>query len=223
MTNGSPGSGKLTRVRLWDPGIRLFHWALAICVATAWFLGEFGPGIMTLHFYFGYAVIGLLVFRLIWGLVGPWPARFRDFVYSPATFIAYLRGIRARTPSFWAGHNPMGAVSVFALLGVLGLQAYTGLFSDPDDFINKGPLADSVSGSWVNWATGWHNALPPLILLLVLLHVGSIVYYRVWKGEDLVTPMIHGKKTVLGDVPEDRIIETIDGAAETGTRHSDAA
>lgn len=209
MSGGSPETEKLRRVRLWDPALRLFHWALAICVCASWYLGEFGPGVMTLHFYFGYAVIALLAFRLVWGLFGPWPARFRDFIYSPGTFLGYLRGVSRRKPSHWAGHNPVGALSVFVLLGVLAFQSFTGLFSDPDDFINKGPLADSVSGAWVGWATGWHNSLPPLILLLVVLHVVAIIFYKVWKGENLVTSMIHGRKLVRGPVPADRVIEVV--------------
>lgn len=213
MPDGSPENGKLHLVRLWDPAIRLFHWALVICVCTSWYLGKFGPGIMTLHFYFGYALIALLSFRVLWGLFGRWPARFRDFTYSPRTFLGYLKGASKRKPSHWPGHNPIGALSVFALIGVLGFQAYTGLFSDPDDYINRGPLADSVDGAYVGWATGWHQTLAPIILLLVLLHLGAILFYKVWKHENLVPSMIHGRKVVAGDVPVDRVIEAVDKPA----------
>ena len=203
----------LRRVRLWDPAIRLFHWALVIAVGGAWLLGEFGPGVMTLHFYFGYAAIGLLAFRVVWGLLGAWPARFRDFIYAPGTFLRYLRGASARKPSYWPGHNPMGALSVFALLGVLGFQVVTGLYSNPDDYINYGPLYDTASPAFSRWATGWHRAMAPVILALVALHLGSIVYYRLWKHEDLVTPMITGEKLVEGPVPADRIIAEVPGEA----------
>ncbi|RYH08958.1 cytochrome b/b6 domain-containing protein [Tropicimonas sp. IMCC6043] len=208
MTGRSPEADKLRRVRLWDPLVRSFHWLLVICVCTAWYLGEFGPGIMTLHFYFGYAIIALLAIRIIWGFIGAWPARFQHFVYGPGTFFRYLSGIGKRRPSLWPGHNPVGALSVFLLLGVLGLQAFTGLFADPDDFINRGPLANSVPGM-VGWATSIHQVLPPIILLLVLLHLAAIVFYKVYKNENLVPSMLHGRKIVRGAVPADRIIEEL--------------
>jgi cytochrome b len=215
MDHGSPDTPKLRRVRLWDPAVRLFHWALVICVATSWYLGKFGPGIMTLHFYSGYAIIALLSFRLVWGLFGAWPARFRDFIYGPRTVIRYLGGVAARKPSRWPGHNPIGAVSVFLLLGVLGLQAYTGLYTDPEDFINAGPLVAGAEGAKIGWATKMHQTLPPIILLLVLLHLGAIAFYKIWKRENLVPSMIHGRKVVRGDVPEGRVIEEVQ-ASEPG-------
>ena len=209
MKRGAPDLLKLRRVRLWDPAVRLFHWGLVICVATSWYLGKFGPGIMTLHFYSGYAIIGLLGFRLVWGLIGAWPARFRDFIYGPGTFIGYLRGIGTRKPSLWPGHNPVGALSVFLLLGVLGLQAYTGLYTDPEDFINAGPLVAGAEGAKIGWATKTHQTMAPIILLLVLLHLGAIAFYRIWKHENLIPSMIHGRKIVKGEVPEARVIEEL--------------
>ncbi|MFV0359727.1 cytochrome b/b6 domain-containing protein [Tropicimonas sp.] len=201
--------GRLRRVLLWDPAVRAFHWSLVICVAIAWYLGQFGPGIMTLHFRFGYAVIALLAFRVLWGLFGAWPARFSDFLYGPKTFFGYVRGIPVRRPSYWPGHNPLGALSVFALLAALGFQAYTGLYANPDDFINYGPLYNAENEAYAKWATGWHQAMPPVILLLVLLHVGAIVYYRYWKGENLVMAMLTGRKVVSGQVPAERVIEEL--------------
>lgn len=186
----------VTRIKLWDPLLRIFHWALAVCVAAAWILGEFGPNIMTLHFYFGYAVIGLLVFRVVWGLVGPAPARFSHFIYGPKTFFSYLGKIGKREPSYWPGHNPVGALSVFALLGILIVQVASGLFADPDDYINVGPLADMVSRDGTKLATKIHNLLPPFILGLVVLHLAAIAFYKKFKREDLIRPMITGWKLV---------------------------
>lgn len=187
------------RARIWDPALRLFHWALAICVVTAWGLGQFGPSIMTLHFYAGYAVIALLLFRLIWGLVGPATARFAHFLYGPKTTLGYLRHAGQRAPSYWPGHNPVGALSVFALLTVLIAQVGTGLFSDPDDYVNIGPLADMVSSQTAQEANRWHYRISRLVLVLVGLHLGAIAFYRLWKREDLVRPMITGWKLVRRD------------------------
>ena len=186
----------LTRVKLWDPALRLFHWSLVICVGAAWYLGQFGPNIMTLHFYAGYCVIALLVFRLIWGLAGPAPARFSHFIYGPKTTFGYLAGLRKPEPSYWPGHNPIGALSVFAILAVLIAQTGSGLFADPDDFINVGPLADQVSAQANRRASQIHEIASKLILLLVVLHLFAIIFYKRYKGEDLIKPMITGWKWV---------------------------
>lgn len=186
----------ITRVRLWDPALRLFHWALVVCVAAAWGLGKFGPNVMTLHFYFGYAVIGLLGFRLLWGFFGPAPARFSHFFPWPRVLFAYLAQLGQRAPSYWPGHNPVGALSVFALLAVLIVQVTTGLFADPDDFINVGPLSHLAGGETVRAATKWHNLVAWAVLALVALHLAAIAFYRLWKREDLVRPMITGWKEV---------------------------
>lgn len=192
----SDAHGEPVRVRLWDPLLRVYHWLLAFFVIAAWLLAQFGPLNMTLHFWCGYIVGGLLLFRLVWGLVGPKPARFTHFITGPRKVIAYGRGIFRREPSHWPGHNPLGALSVIAMLLVLAVQVGTGLISDPDDFINVGPLADEVSRATSTAAVGWHNLGGWLILALVALHVGMIFYYRFWKREDLVRPMITGWKMV---------------------------
>ncbi|HRO15700.1 MAG TPA: cytochrome b/b6 domain-containing protein [Paracoccus sp. (in: a-proteobacteria)] len=184
------------RIRVWDPFLRVFHWLLAFLVTASWLLGQFGPSKMTLHFWSGYAIIGLLVFRLLWGLVGPRPARFIHFIKGPRAVWTYSRRFFVREPSFWNGHNPMGALSVIAILGLLVVQVATGLVSDPDDFINVGPLADQVSRATRKAAVGWHHLGATLILILVLIHVGVVLWYRFWKREDLVRPMITGWKLV---------------------------
>lgn len=184
------------RVRIWDPGLRVFHWTLAFLVTASWVLGQWGPSRMTLHFWSGYAIAALLVFRVIWGLVGPPSARFTSFIKGPRATLSYMRGFFRREPSYWAGHNPMAAWSVIAMLLVLGAQVGSGLISDPDDFINVGPLADKVSGSTSTAAVGWHHLGATLILILVVIHVATILYYRFWKREDLIRPMITGWKMV---------------------------
>lgn len=187
---------KVRVVRVWDLALRMFHWLLAASVIAVILLAKFGPAIMTLHFYLGYLVIVLLVFRLIWGLVGPRPARFASFLFGPRATFAYFCDLPTRSPSFWPGHSPAGALSVFALLLVLVAQVATGLFSDPDDFLNVGPLAKYVPFEWARWANGWHHRLSNLVILLIGLHLAAILFYRVWKREDLVRPMITGAKAV---------------------------
>ncbi|KGJ05399.1 cytochrome B [Paracoccus halophilus] len=188
--------GAIDEVRLWDPLLRAFHWLLVLFVVTSWLLGKFGPDQMTLHFWSGYVVAGLLIFRLVWGFVGPPPARFSHFIRGPGAIAGYMRGMFLRQPSYWPGHNPLGALSVIAMLAALAAQITTGLISDPDDYINVGPLASYVSSATRSKAVGWHGLGSTLILLLVLIHVAVILFYRFWKHENLVKPMITGKKLI---------------------------
>lgn len=188
--------GPAQRERIWDPALRIFHWALALLVVSNWLLGKIGPSDMTLHFWLGYGVIALLVFRLVWGFVGPAPARFTRFIQGPPAVLRYAREMVRPRPSHWPGHSPVGALAVVAMLAVLIMQVTTGLFADPDDYINVGPLASTVSSATSRMALRWHHRGADLILILVLLHWAVIVFYRLWKGEDLVRPMITGWKWV---------------------------
>ncbi|SFU08359.1 Cytochrome b [Pseudovibrio denitrificans] len=180
--------------RIWDLPLRLFHWLFAGCVAAAWGLGKFGPDVMTLHFWFGYAVLALIAFRLIWGFIGSETARFSSFIYSPKALLCYIAKLPKRQASNWKGHNPLGGLFVFLLLGVIGAQAALGLFVDPEDYINVGPFASWVGIDSARTALAWHGILARATLILVILHVAAIFFYRFWKREDLVTPMITGHR-----------------------------
>ncbi|WBU53723.1 cytochrome b/b6 domain-containing protein [Paracoccus sp. SCSIO 75233] len=186
-------------VRLWDPLLRMFHWLLAFFVIAGWLLGKFGPNQMTLHFWCGYVVAGLLIFRLVWGFIGPRHARFSHFLRGPTHVAGYARHMFLREPSYWPGHNPLGALSVIAMLAALAAQVTTGLISDPEDYINVGPLASAVGSDIATEAVDWHEFGANLVLILVVLHVAIILFYRFWKREDLVTPMITGQKEVRED------------------------
>lgn len=188
--------GAAHREHVWDPALRIFHWALAILVIANWSLGKIGPSDMTLHFWLGYAVIALLVFRLIWGFVGPAPARFGHFLKGPRAILSYGREMMRPRPSNWPGHSPVGAVAVMAMLAILAMQVGTGLFADPDDYINVGPLASQVSAATSRSALRWHHRGADLIFVIVVLHIAAILFYRLWKREDLVRPMITGWKWV---------------------------
>ena len=190
----SPTPDDQSGKQIWDPALRAFHWLLALSVTGAWLLGEFGPAKMTLHMFLGYFVIALLVFRVIWGLVGPANARFVNFIKGPGAVWRYIRTLPSREAQYYPGHNPLGALSVVALLLVLAAQVATGLFLDPEDYLNIGPLAEMVSTAWNRFALGWHHRLGAVVLILVVLHVGAIVFYKLWKKEDLVTPMITGRR-----------------------------
>ncbi|MBN2628913.1 MAG: cytochrome b/b6 domain-containing protein [Rhodobacteraceae bacterium] len=187
---GEPATGN----KVWDPAIRVFHWALVVAVFAGWLLGHYGPLQMTWHFWAGYAVAGLVGFRLVWGIIGPKNARFASFLRSPRTVGAYVQTLPDRRPTAAAGHNPLGGWSIAAMLIVLAGQVATGLILDPEDYINTGPLAGLVSSDWNRWALGMHHRLGVVMAVLVGLHVAAIIFYRVWKREDLVTPMITGRR-----------------------------
>lgn len=177
-------------VRVWDLPTRVFHWALFACFIGLLTTAQIGGDAMAWHFRFGLAVLSLLLFRLIWGMVGGYWSRFSTFFYSPAAVIRYFKG--QRPPEHSIGHNPLGAGSVFAMLGFLLLQVSTGLISD-DEIATAGPFAKFVSSALVSQATSYHADIGKIILVgLALLHVGAIAFYYFFKGENLVRPMILG-------------------------------
>jgi cytochrome b len=179
-------------VRIWDLPTRLFHWALFVCVVGLIITGNVGGNLMPWHFRLGYCVMTLLLFRIVWGLIGGKWSRFASFIYSPGSVIAYLKG--QGKPEHSAGHNPLGAGSVFALLGFLALQVGTGLISD-DEITNAGPLTRFVSNARVSLATWWHKDVGKwVIAALVVLHIAAILFYLYKKKENLIRPMINGDK-----------------------------
>jgi cytochrome b len=180
-------------VRIWDLPTRLFHWLLVILVALAWWTAE--EGMMERHRLAGYLILGLLLFRLLWGLFGASTARFASFVRGPAATWDYVRGRTAAG----IGHNPLGALSVLALLGVLVLEALLGLFATDEDGLAPGPLSHHVSFDTARDLGELHHSLFTLVQLLVALHLAAILFYLLFRRHNLLTPMITG--TGPGDVP----------------------
>jgi len=191
----------LTKVRVWDLPTRLFHWGLAIGVTGLAVSGTVGGNAMVWHFRFGYAVLALLLFRIVWGLVGGRWSRFAAFIYAPQSLIDYLKG--KGKPEHGVGHSPVGALSVFAMLGFLLLQIGSGLVSD-DEIAFAGPLTAYVSNATVGLATHYHANIGKWILLsLVTLHVAAIVFYLLRKHK-LVEAMVHGDKELQRPMPASR-------------------
>ncbi|HEX2542505.1 MAG TPA: cytochrome b/b6 domain-containing protein [Caldimonas sp.] len=188
-------------VRVWDLPTRTFHWLLAVCVVGSVVSAKIGGGAMVWHFRFGYVVLTLLAFRLLWGFVGGHWSRFRAFVYAPRTSLRYLRGGSLPHEHHHVGHNPLGAWSVFGLLAVLVVQVATGLVAD-DEISNTGPLARFVSTATSLGATSWHrNYGQWIIIALVVLHIAAIAFYWFRRRQNLVAPMLHGDKLLTADVP----------------------
>ena len=188
-------------VRVWDLPTRLFHWLLAVGVIGSIVTARIGGGAMTWHFRIGYVIFALVVFRLLWGVVGGHWSRFRAFVYAPASGWRYLRGRSQAHEHHDVGHSPVGALSVFALLGLIAVQVGTGLLAD-DEIASSGPLVKFVSGATSASASAWHkNYGQWLLIALIVLHVVAIAYYWLRRSRNLVGPMLHGDKLLTRDVP----------------------
>jgi cytochrome b len=187
-------------VRVWDLPTRTFHWLLALAVVGLVVTAKVGGNAMVWHMRLGLAVLALLSFRIIWGLIGGRWSRFASFIYAPGTVLRYLRGEHRPGDHFEVGHSPLGAFSVFALITLLLVQVGTGLISD-DEIATTGPLNRYVASATGLLATGWHKGYGQWILLcLVALHIVAIVVYKL-RGKNLVTPMITGDKPLPADVP----------------------
>ena len=189
-------------VRIWDLPLRLFHWALAASVIGLVVTAKVGGNAMEWHFRLGYVVLALLVFRIVWGVVGSRWSRFTSFLYSPARVVRYLKG--AAHPEDGIGHNPLGALSVFGLLAVLVAQVATGLLSD-DEIAFAGPLTRFVSNAVVGQATGYHKEIGQyLVIGLVVLHLLAIVFYVSVRRQRIVAPMVHGDKQLAAPAAPSR-------------------
>jgi cytochrome b len=176
------------KIRLWDLPLRLFHWLLVFAVTAAIVTAKIGGEWMEWHGRAGLAIVGLLAFRLAWGLVGSSTARFAHFAPRPSTLRAYLKGQ-------WQGigHNPLGALSVFLLLGLLVAQVTTGLFAN-DDIDFNGPWFSLVDKDFSDKLTGWHHSLSNFLLALLGMHVAAILFYLIAKKNNLILPMLTGWK-----------------------------
>lgn len=203
-TSSADAAVPLAPVRVWDLPTRVFHWTLVLAVVGLVITGNVGGGAMAWHFRLGYLVLALLVFRIVWGFAGGRWSRFSSFVRGPGVILRYLRGQSAPHEMHHVGHNPLGALSVLALLALLLLQVACGLVAD-DEIANVGPLNRFVSSDLAQAATAWHEGPGKLLLIvLVLTHVGAIVFYRVRKRMDLVGPMLQGDKSLPARTPPSR-------------------
>jgi cytochrome b len=179
------------RARLWDWPTRLVHWALVGLIAFAWWSSEEN---LTWHRWSGYAVIGLLAFRILWGFAGSRTAQFASFVRGPAATVAYLRTLPSRKRAETPGHNPVGAWSVVAILAVLIVQVVTGLFAVDIDAFEGGPLSDLVSFDLGRRIAEWHELAFTVLQVLVVLHVAAVAFYLIYKRTNLIGAMFTGRQ-----------------------------
>ena len=176
-------------VRVWDLPTRLFHWALVVLVCFSVVTVKIGGLWMDWHMRSGYAILALVLFRILWGFAGSRYARFSSFVRRPAEVVGYLSG----RIEHGAGHSPLAAFSVLAMLAVLIVQASIGLFSNDGNF-TEGPLARLVSSAASERLSTVHRLGEWAIYALVGLHVLAIAYYTTFRKIALVRPMVTGDR-----------------------------
>ncbi len=180
-------------VLVWDGALRLFHWSLAVSVIGAWATQELGPAYMDWHMAFGCAALALVLWRVAWGFAGPRTARFSHFIRPPGAIVAYLRSLHPGPKQQFTGHNPVGALSVVAMLILVVIQVLSGL-GNSDDIFFAGPwhhvLPDAISNrlSYIHSVNFW------ILATLIALHVSAILLHWFLLRENLVTPMLSGRK-----------------------------
>ena len=194
MAEPAAGADSLTRVKLWDGAIRLVHWGFVLLLPALWWTHRIGD--MWLHERLGYVALGLLLFRIYWGLVGSSTARFAEFVKGPVAVLGYIRAILSRSAEPVVGHNPLGGWSVLALLGLLIAQVCLGLFAQDTDGIESGPLSHLVEYETADWARDWHERTFYMLLVFVGLHIAAILFHLLVKRDNLGAPMITGHRGI---------------------------
>ncbi|WP_407276176.1 cytochrome b/b6 domain-containing protein [Halothiobacillus sp. DCM-1] len=192
MSNPTPA--KPRHIKVWDLPIRLFHWLLVIGIFAMWLTADVLDR-LGLHMAIGLALLGLIVFRLVWGVIGSDTARFTQFVKCPRSILAYLKQPKT---GVWLGHNPLGALSVLAMLTSILVQLVTGLFAN-DQIYNEGPLSDYVSERMQDLMSAIHQINFYVLLALIALHLVAIAFYQFKKKEPLVQAMITGQRRLQAD------------------------
>jgi len=193
---------RMRRMKVWDLPVRLFHWSIAVLILAAWLSQEFNR--MDVHVWIGYTILTLLLFRIVWGFIGSDTARFRLFLKSPASAFRHLAHIRRREPDLGIGHNAAGGWMVLVLLVLLAVQVGTGLCAN-DQIETYGPLSERVGQDWSDWLSQVHAANFVAIEVAVLLHVAAVFAYMLLKGQNLIRPMITGRKRLPADTRPPRM------------------
>jgi cytochrome b len=181
------------QLKVWDVPVRLFHWALVLLFAFMFFSGKSGSDWMEWHMRSGYAILALVLFRILWGFAGSTHARFSSFLAGPSACIAFARKLLARAPAHSAGHNPLGGWMVLAMLLALLVQTGTGLFAN-DDLLSVGPLAALISKATSDQISRIHSWNFNLLLLLAGLHLIAVLYHAGFMKENLIGAMFTGMK-----------------------------
>lgn len=193
-------------LKVWDLPVRFFHWSLVSLFIAAYITNALGTNYFTYHLWCGYAIIVLVSFRIIWGLVGTYHARFSNFVRNPIATAKYAISVVKKTDKHYLGHNPLGAIMVVALLLIILIQAVTGLFTN-DEIFNTGPLYAYISDEFSLKLTSLHRQLFYWILGAVLLHIAAVLIHVFFKRDNIIKAMLTGKKSAQ-DVEHEKSISS---------------
>ncbi len=189
----TPEIGVDSGILVWDLPTRLFHWLLVTALAGSWVTHEMGLEWTELHMWFGYVALGLVVFRIMWGIVGPTHARFTSFLAGPSRTRIYARHWLAGDPPRYTGHNPLGGWAIVLMLVLVLVQAVSGLFNS-DDIMFSGPWQASVSKETAELMSEIHAVNFDVLLVVIALHLAAIASYWVRWRLDLLRPMLNGCK-----------------------------
>jgi cytochrome b len=181
------------RIRIWDLPTRLFHWAIVLLIPALWWTHQIDR--LDLHLILGEIMLGLILFRIFWGLIGSSTARFIGFVKGPAGIYRYLKGQSAAAP----GHNPLGGWSVMVMLLLIATEVGLGLFVTDEDGLNEGPLTHLISYDSARILAHRHETLFYILLGFIALHLGAILFYLLVKRDNLVAPMVTGSRPGDGE------------------------
>jgi cytochrome b len=183
------------QVRVWDWPTRAFHWAIVLIVPAMWATHKLER--MDVHILLGQFMLGLVLFRLIWGLIGSSTARFARFVRGPRAVLAYLRS--GAGAAF--GHNPLGGWSVLLMLLLLAVQVGLGLFVTDEDGLVSGPLSHLVSYESARILAHRHETVFIILACVIVVHIAAVLYYRLARRDDLITPMVTGRRSGASSWP----------------------
>lgn len=185
-------------VKIWDIPTRIFHWTLVLLFAFLIYSGSWDDSLMQWHLYSGYLLSGLIIFRVLWGIVGTYYARFCSFITSPIQGLSYLKAMFKGNPKHYYGHNPAGSIMVIALIFLLMLQAASGLITS-DEILWEGPFYASVSDELASLGAQIHHQVQLILQYLVGFHILGVLVHSVLFKEKLVTSMVTGTKKDLGN------------------------
>jgi len=184
-------------ILIWDWPVRLFHWLIVLLLIGSYLTIAVWPDFdLGTHKLIGYTILGLLIFRLLWGFVGGRHARFFNFIKGPGAIFRHIGELGRRRDPGHGGHNALGALSVLALLASLLVQVVSGLFNS-DDIMAEGPLFGTAGPELRSFMGQVHEINFTVLLVLIGLHLAAILFYALWKGQALVGAMVHGRRRDL--------------------------
>jgi cytochrome b len=182
-------------IKVWDLPVRIFHWSLVVLFIAAYVTNSLGSDYFVYHLWSGYALIILVSFRIVWGLVGTYHARFNHFVKNPVATAKYALSVFKKKDKHYLGHNPLGAVMVVVLLIAILVQAITGLFTN-DEIFNVGPLYAYINDELSLQLTSLHRQLFYWILGAIALHIIAVIAHVIFKRDNIIRAMFSGNKNL---------------------------